>query len=306
MNQETSTNRPSGDPHPATRTLNLDAARTFVAICETGSFRRAAARVNRSPSAVSLQVGKLEEQLGVRLLHRDARRVRLTDQGEVLLGFARRLVGISDEAMAVFHGSPLSGSLRLAAPHDLGVSLVPGLLRRMAETHPRIRVDVRLDSSETVQRLFAEGDANLALFNEAGSPLVPARDLYSEELRWLMRDGGRAVEQDPLPLAVAQMGCAWRDAALGALEGVGRSYRVAYSSDTSMGQVAALRADLAVAALPGSLADRDLVEVPEHWGLPPLGRTHIYLADDGSDTAKAFAALIKPDLRSIAPTPPTT
>ncbi|GGX89073.1 LysR family transcriptional regulator [Litchfieldella qijiaojingensis] len=300
MNQKTSTNRPAGDPHPVTRTLNLDAARTFVAIYETGSFRRAAARVNRSPSAVSLQVGKLEEQLGVRLLHRDARRVRLTRQGEVLLGFARRLVGISDEAMAVFHGSPLSGGLRLAAPHDLGVSLVPGLLRRLAEMHPRIRVDVRLDSSETVQRLFVEGDANLALFNEASTPQIPARDLFSEELRWLMRDGGRAVERDPLPLAVAEIGCAWRDAALRALEGVGRSYRVAYSSDTSMGQVAALRADLAVAALPGSLADRDLIEVPEHWGLPPLGRTHIYLANDGSDTAKAFAALITPDLRSIA------
>lgn len=299
MVEEISTIR-SGNPSPTTRTLNLDAARTFVAICETGSFRRAAARVNRSPSAVSLQVGKLEEQLGVRLLNRDARRVVLTRQGELLLGFARRLVGISDEAMAAFHGSPLSGFLQLAAPHDLGVSLVPRLLRRLAETHPRIRVDVRLDSSETVQRLFMEGDASLALFNEASTPQFPARDLFSEELLWLMCDGGRAVEQDPLPLAVAEIGCAWRDAALRALEGVGRSYRVAYSSDTSVGQVASLRADLAVAALPGSLVDHDLVEVPEHWGLPPLGRTHIYLADDGSDAAKAFAALIAPHLRSIA------
>lgn len=300
MNQENSTNQRTDDPHPTTRTLNLDAARTFVAICETGSFRRAAARVNRSPSAVSLQVGKLEEQLGVRLLHRDARRVRLTRQGEVLLGFARRLVGISDEAMAVFHGSPLSGVLRLAAPHDLGFSLVPALLQRLAETHPRIRVDVRLDSSETVQRLFMEGDANLALFNEASTPQIPARDLFSEKLLWMMRDGGCAVEQEPLPLAVAAIGCAWRDAALRALEGVERSYRVAYSSDTSMGQVAAVRADLAVAALPGSLVDHDLVEVPDHWGLPRLGRTHIYLAEDGSDTAKAFAVLITPELRSLA------
>lgn len=287
------------NPSPAARTLNLDAARTFVAICETGNFRRAAVRVHRSPSAVSLQVGKLEEQLGVRLLHRDARRVHLTHQGEILLGFARRLVEISDEAMAVFHGSPLSGCLRVAAPHDLGISLVPRLLRRLAEAHPRIRVDVRLDTSEAVQRLFMEGKANLALFNEAKTPQIPALRLFSEQLLWLMRDGGRAIEQDPLPLAVAEIGCAWRDAALGALEEAGHSYRVAYSSDTSMGQVASLRADLAVAALPRSLVDYDLVEVPEEWGLPPLGQTHIYLADDGSDTAKAFAELITPDLRSI-------
>ncbi len=298
MDEEISTSR-DHTLRPATRTLNLDTARTFVAICETGNFRRAAERVNRSPSAVSLQVGKLEEQLGVRLLHRDARRVHLTHQGEILLGFARRLVGISDEAMAIFHGSPLSGCLSIAAPHDLGVTLVPRLLRRLAETHPRIRVDVRLDSSETVQRLFTEGNTNLALFNEAGTPQIPALDLFSENLLWLMRDSGRAVEQDPLPLAVAKVGCAWRDVALRALEEAGRSYRVAYSSDTSMGQVASLRADLAVAALPGSLVDHDLVEVPGHWGLPPLGRTHIYLAVDGSDTAKAFADLITPDFRSF-------
>ncbi|PAU76106.1 LysR family transcriptional regulator [Halomonas salipaludis] len=296
MNEKTSIMQ-AQESHSANRTLNLDAARTFVAICETGNFRRAAARVHRSPSAVSLQIGKLEEQLGVRLLHRDARHVRLTHQGERLLGFARRLVGISDEAMAAFHGSPLTGSLSVAAPHDLGASLVPSVLRRLAEAHPRIRVDVRLDTSEAVQRLFMEGKASLALFNEVNAPQMPARDLFSEELVWLMRDGGRAVEQDPLPLAVAEIGCAWRDAVLGALEKDGRSYRVAYSSDTSMGQVASLRADLAVAALPRSLVDHELVEVPRHWALPALGQTHIYLADDGSDTAKAFAELITPDLR---------
>ncbi|MDQ7730739.1 LysR substrate-binding domain-containing protein [Halomonas sp. SpR8] len=249
--------------------------------------------------AFAVGVNRRDPLLLLRLLYRDARHVRLTRQGEILLGFARRLVGISDEAMAAFHGSSLSGCLRIAAPHDLGVSLVPKLLQRLAQTHPHIRVDVRLDASETVQRLFMEGKANLALFNEANMPQFQALDLFSEELVWLMYDGGRAVEQDPLPLAVAEVGCAWRDAALGALEKAGRSYRVAYSSDTSMGQVASLRADLAVAPLPRSLVDRDLVEVPEHWGLPLLGRTHVYLADDGSDTAKALVKLIASDLCSI-------
>lgn len=277
-------------PHQTGRTLNLDALRTFVAICETGTFRSAAARVHRSPSAVSLQIGKLEEQLGVKLMARDARHVQLSEKGEVLLTFARTLLGISDEAIAAFHGSPLSGHLLLAAPHDLGVSLVPKFLRRLAETHPGIVVDVRLDTSDVVQNLHTSGEANLALFNEATQPSIKVYNLYSEPLLWLMKDGGRAIEQDPLPLAIAKIGCAWREAALKALHAAGRNCRIAYSSDTSMGQVAALRADLAIAALPRSLASQELIEVPQEYGLPTLPQTHIYLADDGSALAKAFAA----------------
>ncbi len=282
------------------RMLNLDALRTFVAICETRSFRQAAARVHRSPSAISLQIAKLEELLDARLLHRNARHVGLTEHGEVLLGYARRLLDINAKAMAAFHGSALSGHIRLAAPHDLGISLVPRLLRRLAEVHPGIVVDVRLDTTDAIQHLFASGEANLALFNDAESPAFKVTNLFSEPLVWLMRKGGRAVEHDPLPLAVAEISCAWRETALKALQGAGQGYRISYSSDTSMGQVAAVRADLAIAALPGSLAGQDLVEVPKEYDLPSLPRTHICLADDGGELARAFVALVVPELRTSA------
>lgn len=281
-----------GQHDPANRTLNLEALRSFVAICESGSFRRAAVRVHKSPSAVSLQIGKLEELLGARLLDRDARKVALTDQGETLLRQARRLLGLNDETLAIFQKSPLAGRLSLAAPHDLGVSLVPGLLRRLAEVHPDVHVDVRLGTSDAVRTGVTDGSVNLALFNDVGPPAIPARDLFSEPLKWLVLDGGRAIEQEPLPLAVAEVGCAWRDAALNALQSADRAYRVAYSSDTSMGQVAALRADLAIAALPQSLADRDLVEAPSQCNLPELPLTHTRIADDGSELARAFIALV--------------
>ncbi|MBO1324994.1 LysR family transcriptional regulator [Acetobacter sp. TBRC 12305] len=261
-----------------------------------GSFRRAATRVHRSPSAVSLQVGKLEELLATQLLLRDARRISLTEHGEVLLAFARRLIDINDEAMAVFRTSPLKGRLRLAAPPDLGTSLVPGMLRRLAEIHPGIVVDVRLDTSAAVQRMFAQGEIGLALFNETDKPFAHARELFSEPLIWLMRASGHAVERDPLPLAIAEIGCAWRDAALKALQAAGHPYRVAYSSDTSAGQIAALRADLAVAALPKSLADQELVRIPAKYNMPPLPLTRIWLATDGSKLAEAFITLAAPEL----------
>ncbi|PJI84266.1 DNA-binding transcriptional LysR family regulator [Yoonia maricola] len=303
MIQDTSTINTAADANAVNRTLNLDALRSFVAICETRSFRRAAKQVHKSPSAVSLQIGKLETLLGVRLLDRDARHVALTDQGGMLLGQARRILGLHDETVALFHRSPLAGRLSLYAPHDLGVTLVPGLLRRLSERHPDVQVDVRLGTSEIVKQGLTDGTANLALFNDVGASDVPAHDLYSEPLKWLVLDGGRAAQQDPLPLAVAEVKCAWRDAALTALQAAARAYRIAYSSDTSMGQIAALRADLAIAALPVSLADRDLVEAPLHHNLPQLPLTHIRIADDGSALAKAFVALVAADTGSGAVSP---
>ncbi len=295
--QNTSTSSTLERRGSANRTLNLDALRSFVAICDTGSFRSAAERVHKSPSAVSLQIGKLEELLGARLLDRDARHVALTEQGGTLLGQARRLLGLTDETLAHFRRSPLAGRLFLCAPHDLGVSLVPRLLRRLAEVHPGVHVDVRLGTSDAVQKGITDGSANLALFNDVGASTIQAQELFSEPLKWLALDGGQAARQDPLPLAVADVGCAWRDAALNALHAAGRAYRIAYSSDTSMGQVAALRADLAVAALPLSLADRDLVEAPAHYDLPQLPLTHIRVVDDGSELARTFVALVVADMR---------
>lgn len=277
---------------PTNRTLNLEAIRSFVAICDTGSFRRAAARVHKSPSAVSLHINKLETLLDSRLLDRDARHVTLTEHGRTLLGQARLLLGVNDETLSLFQNAPLSGHLRLAAPHDLGMSLIPGLLRRMAELHPKIHIDVRLTTTDIVKAGLLDGSVNLALFNDVAPSTIPATDLFSEPLKWLTLNGGRAAGQDPLPLAVAEPGCAWRDAALNALQTINRPFRIAYSSDTSMGQVAAVRADLAVAALPQSLADRDLVEASSHYNLPQLPLTHIRAADDGSALAKTFVGLI--------------
>lgn len=274
------------------RTLNPEGLRSFIAICETGSFRQAAARVHRSPSAVSLQIAKLEEVLGVRLFHRDARRVLLTEEGEALRARARRILSLNDETIALFRKPALSGQLTLAAPHDLGISLVPSLLRDLAQTYPDIRVDVRLTTGAEVLRSIETGSANLALFNDVGPCRVAARDILSEPLVWLMLDGGTAMQKSPLPLAIAELGCAWREAALEALLEAGLDYRVAYASDTSVGQVAALRADLAIAALPRSLAGRELVEVPSEFGLPPLPQTHVRVTQDGSDLAAAVASLV--------------
>jgi len=277
------------------RTLSLDMLRTFVAISEHGSFRSAAAQRYRSPSAVSLQILKLEELLGVQLMLRDARRVELTDQGSILLSHARRLLRLNDETLAQFRASPITGRLCLSAPLDFGVTLVPKLLRKLSTIHPKLQVDVRLGTSGQVTEHFSEGTANIALFNDVGAREIPSQSLFYEPLKWLCLNGGKAANEQPLPIAVADSGCSWRNAVLDALGEAGRKYRIAYSSDTSMGQIAAVRADLAISALPMSFIGNELVEVSSGHNLPTLPITHIRIAVDGSEAARAFAATITDD-----------
>ncbi|MEM1352071.1 MAG: LysR family transcriptional regulator [Pseudomonadota bacterium] len=292
MNQESSTIVADTSGPWNNRVFNLEAVRSFVAIYETGTFKRAATRVNLSPSAVSLHIAKLEDQIGARLMTRNARHIALTERGEAMLRFARQLLGTNAEAMAFFHGSPLKGHLRLVAPHDLGVSLVPDLLCKLSATHPGIVVDVGLDVSQAVLDAFACGQANIAFFNDTKNPIVEAKELKSEPLAWLMREGGRAIEHRPLPLAIAEIRCAWREAALQTLDAAGTRYRVAYSSDTSAGQIAALRADLAIAVLPASLAQNGLVQVPDEYGLPRLPTTKVFMAHDGSELVRTLASKV--------------
>lgn len=265
--------------------------RTFVAICETKSFQDAASRIHRSPSAVSLQVAKLEEQLNTKLFVRSARRLELTQSGDILLGRARNLLRANDETFAQFDSAPMVGHLTLAAPLDLGTSLVPKVLKSVASIHPKLRVDVRLGTSAFARDRFLSGAANIAFFNDTEPPDVPCDDLYAEPLKWVSLCGSHLPETDPLPLAVAATGCAWRTVALNALDACERSYRIAFSSDTTAGQVAALHADLAIAALPMSHIGGGLGEVPAHVGLPHLPITVTRLASDDHFVSKAVAAM---------------
>lgn len=179
----------------------------------------------------------------------------------------------------------------LAAPYDLGMLFVPELLRRMAERYPRICIDVRLGVSSVMLKAFSAGQSNILLFNDSDPPSIPSQKIWSEPLVWLMARGGRALFCDPLPLAVATSGCAWREAALRALNIAGRPYRIAYTSDAPSGQAAALRADLAVVALPVSMEDNELMQEPQFAGLPELPQSYVRIACDEGELAAAVITI---------------
>lgn len=289
------------NPFQAPLNLEIDILRTFLVICESGNFSKAAERVHRTPSAVSLQVKKLEEVLGRAMFRREARSVSLTGEGEILLSYARRLLALNDEAVARFLAQPLDGRISFGAPNDSGIFAIPGFLKRFASTHPNVDVDVVLDVSSALRRRCANGELDLVLFTGEGP--ANAETIFAEELVWIGLKQGEAQKRRPLPLALADHGCSWRAAALSALDSADIPYRVAYSSEHCQGQIAAIEADLAIAPLPLTVArSAPFVRLDADWGLPPLGRYEVFLLkrDGAGPATDALARHIGESYREAA------
>lgn len=273
--------------------LDTDTLRTFVAIAENGSFTRAAHQVFRTPSALSMQIKRLEETLGQSLFIREARRVSLTPEGEVLLGYGRRLLKLNEEAVGRFLAPSLEGSVRLGTPDDVGTRVLPQVLTRFARSHPAVQVNVNAGRSVDLLKRLDDGELDLALVTLGHSDLSAKRGevVHTEPLVWAGRDGGVAVQRSPLPLSLANHGCAWREMALGALDKAEIRYRVAYNSEHCAGQEAAMLADLAVAPFPASLVQPPLRVLGPENGLPALGDYQIALVrrDGSGPAAEALA-----------------
>lgn len=282
-------NAPLGHP---LMMLDPDVLRSFVAIAETGSFTAAAARIYRTPSAVSMQIKRLEEQLGVSVFLRDARNVSLTHDGEVLLSYARRLIALNREAISRFVCSDVSGVVRIGSPSDYGEAVLPDVLKRFAKSHPSVAVDVVIDQSSNLIKRFTSGHLDVALVScMANMQPDPDEIVMTDEIVWAGAKGGQACLMDPLPVSMWDEGCVWRESALSALERVGRAYRVAYMTSHSSGQLSAIRADLAIAPMGRSFLDKGVQILDGDCGLPALGNYDLLLkvASNASQPAQAFS-----------------
>ncbi|MCM2292993.1 LysR family transcriptional regulator [Allorhizobium sp. BGMRC 0089] len=276
--------------------LDNEVLRTFLAISQTGSFTLAAEQVLRTPSAVSMQIKKLEEQLSATLFQRDARSVSLTPHGELLLTYARRILELNNEAVSMFVMPDMNGVVRLGAPEDIGELVLPRLLSHMAQTWPHLVVEVTINSSRDLFRAVEERRIDLSLVNvidEASFPGVET--VMTEKLVWAGKRNGQAHMKTPLPVSVWNEDCCWRKRAFTALEQQRREYRIAYFCAHNLGQLAAIRADIAIAPLARFLLRDDMVELGEADGLPDLGcyRIGLSIRESAGEPIRAVADHIR-------------
>lgn len=243
--------------------------RTFVAIAETGSFTEAAKRVHRTQSAASMQIKRLEELLGRPVFTREGRTVRLSPDGELLLGHARRILNAHREALAALLQPELRGTVSLGTIDAPAVTFLPSILARFGESHPFVHVHVISDMTINLLRRLGENEIDFAIVNH-GYGDDGGIILHSETLVWVTSAGHSAQQLKPIPLAVFHPGCKFRQWAIDALAKQARPYRIAYTSMSLAGIEAALHTGLAVSALPRSNVGVGLRILDERDGFPPL------------------------------------
>jgi DNA-binding transcriptional LysR family regulator len=260
--------------------LDPDLLRAFVLIAEGSSFTQAASVVGRTQSAISMQIHRLEETLGQRVLSRGrGGGIELTSHGRYLLTRARQILALNDEVIATFRAPAVAGTVRLGCPDDYALAYIPPILKRFAETHPAVQVDVRCYPSEDLMRSIKADDLDLALISDGHQPPGwPVTELWRGPLVWVTSTRHSPHRQDPLPLALAdhepflakRQDCEWSRAAVAALDKAGRRYRIAYTSGSQLGTHAPVVAGLAITVSTLSWLPHGLRPLGPDDGLPDL------------------------------------
>jgi DNA-binding transcriptional LysR family regulator len=274
--------------------LDLDLLRSFVSVVDAGGFTRAGERVHRTQSTVSQQIKRLEDMLGCPLLRRNGKQATPTEEGERLLSYARRILALAAEARDVVARPAGEGVLRLGIPEEFAAYRLTELLSEFARARPGLRLEVRCGLSIQLRRATERGELDLALFKrdagEAGGIAT-----WPERLHWITsRRHPIDFDRDPLPLAVSEQGCLYRNRMIHAAEAAGRAWHIAYTSPNLPGIQAAVSAGLGVSILP------EVAIRPEHRmlgpadGFPPITDTEVALvaAPDASPATHRLATLL--------------
>jgi len=285
-----------------TALLDVDQLKTLIAIVDTGSFTRAADIVHKTQSAVSMQMKRLEERVGRPVFARDGRGAKLTEDGERLLDYARRIVHISREAVSAFAGDALKGRVRLGLPDDYAERYLPEILARFSRSNPLVEVTVVCEPSDHLTEFVGRDEVDLAIITHTSRK--PAGEVIRQEpLLWVTSQRAMTHEAEVLPLALSHPACVWREAAIAKLGEVDRPHRVLYSSRNFAAIGAAVLAGLAVTVLPESAIRSGMRVLGPAEGFPPLPSCKIaLLRNPGSvnDTVEALADHIVASLDNMS------
>jgi DNA-binding transcriptional LysR family regulator len=282
--------------------LELDTAllSSFLALAETQNFTRAAERVGRTQSALSLQIKRLEDLLGKPLFVRGTRLATLTAEGEIFIAYARDILRLKEEAISRFREPDAKGEVRFGSPEDFATVFLPQVLSRFVASHPKILLNVQCDLTLNLLEGFRRGEYDLVLLKQSTpGEYGEGITVWKESLVWaaggdharkFAREDGQSAG-DGLPLVLSPKPCVYRQRALEALEREGQRWRIVYTSPSLAGTVAAVKAGLGITVLPQKMLLEGLVPL-RRAHLPDLKETHISLLTR-NDAPPAVASLAR-------------
>jgi len=285
-------------------TFDLDVLRTFVTGMELGSFAKAAERLGRSTSAVSAQLKKLEEQAATPIFRKAGRGLALTEAGETMLAYARRLLELNDEAVAAIQSVELEGWVRLGLQEDFGETVLPDVLGRFARAHPRVRIEARVVRNIELIERVTTGKLDLALAWSNGTVTTHCETIGEVPMQWIGPASGpspwSAESAEPLPLASLEAPCLLRTAATNSLDRANIPWRLSFVSPSLGGLWAATAAGLGITIrTPIGLPSKVGALAPGAAGLPPLPSLGLVLHRAEADQDAATARLASLVLQSV-------
>src|ERR1700758_4696092 len=249
--------------------MEFQLLRSFVAVADCGGFHRAAERLNLTQSTVSQQIKRLELETKHPLFRRTTRSVALTDDGEMLLGDARRLLQLEEAARQRLGAPRLSGTVRLGVVEEVAGGSLPSALGRFAALHRTVKIEVQIGvSAELIEQLNV-GRLDV-VFAKRPLGTTKGRLVWRESLVWAAADTFDLVPGAALPLALYRERSVSREAALTALQDGELTWEIVYTSPSLTGVRAAALAGLAITPLPASAVIAGLRILDAEAGLPRL------------------------------------
>lgn len=249
--------------------------KSFIAVAETGSFSRAADTVGRTQSAVSLQIKKLEDGLKCSLFDRSNRQVALTEQGEIFLGYARRMVELQWEAYSRLNEPEVKGEISLGTPEDFATHYLPEILANFTRHHPRVQLHVRCDLTLNLMSGFRKGEYDMILVKRDPERVKGGIKVWREPLIWAAADHYQM--KTPISLVLSPQPCIYRARALAALDRSRKAWSISYTSPSLAGTIAAVKAGLGITVLPKDMVPEGLSAVRNSAKLPHLADSEIAL-----------------------------
>ena len=276
--------------------LQIDYLRTFIALAETKGFTRTGIQVNRSQSAGSMQIKRLEDEIGKKLFDRIGKTVKLTAEGHILMKYATRIVKEHDDAIRALSKPDLEGFIRFGSPEHYTVGILPKLLVQFALAYPDILVEMRCENSDEIKEAVDKGELDVGICTQTSDG---GQVISHDPVVWAADPGFIIQKHKIISLAVFEDDCIFRTWALEALEKSGIRYRIVYVSRSISGLIDAVRAGFAIAPIIRSNVPSDLKILGLEHGLPILPVSNIVLHKTKKVTSEIIEYFCKHIIKSF-------
>jgi DNA-binding transcriptional LysR family regulator len=282
--------------------FDLDLLRAIVMVADCGTFTAASARLHSTQSTVSQKVRRLEEMAGHKLLDRGSRDVRPTDAGETLLGYARRMLALNDEMIEALSGATVGLTVRLGVPEDFVGGPTTHILASFNRKHPQVKLEVTSGLSRDLSSSYDRGDLDLILVKQRRNSRETVA-CWPEQLRWIDSAKNPSIQLDPIPLVAFPPRGLYRDDMINAIEGLGRRWRISFTSSSLSGIQAAVADGLGISLLPARAVTAEHLVLTQKSGLPSIETMDIALMHRPTadpvvkELARALARMFGPQRR---------